>query len=219
MKAIIIVVFVFAAFVVGGCSNAANNPVASVQPEGDREVPTEQSQVVGRWEYRSNDGATESGILVKDAEGHLIPLSDRQSAVETNWWFKIDVEYFDHHGLILIDGKYLPIYMRGDRVRYDFTLNYNGRLPLDIYPFLYAKLNVVHQDKDGVILNGSEWNENPLLLSPKSEVVLHGAMMVPTNLYPQMQIIQMETTLTCTFYEGQFTIFIFKPAIGGFFFS
>lgn len=197
---------IFTAFIVGGCTNAANNnPVNPVRPT----VSPDSQRIVGSWEYHAKDGSISSGMLMKDAEGHLYPWSDdRQLTVAVNWLFKIDVEYFGSRGTIPIGGEDLPLFMRGDLMTWVITIDYNGKLPLNLYPILYAQLNVTHREESGDILRWSEWEEI-LFLPPQSQVFIGRDMLVDTTLYPPNQIIRMEMELTCVFYQEWLKIFVF----------
>lgn len=117
-----------------GCSNAPTSPDYSQPLLG--EAPS-LTGVVGTYSFTSNDGSIETGTMIRSEDGSLTMASDRGASVLNNTWFDINLTYLNHHGLY--QGQW-PIYHCGDTIQYRMDIQYNRRIPLNLYPLLYSKL-------------------------------------------------------------------------------
>jgi len=160
-------------------------------------------QIIGEYKFTGNDGLVETGILISD-DGHISMVSNRdnrESSVYANWIFSFQFEYIDPPGWINFGGQDFPMYSRGDFMEYGINIDYNGKLPLNLWPLLYAQLSAVHIKESGDILREGQWEED-ISLEPMGEWTGQKYWVVSSSLFPAGQMMKLEISLELEFHYG-----------------
>ncbi|MBU1082835.1 hypothetical protein KKE14_00100 [Patescibacteria group bacterium] len=159
----ILFIFSLTTFFLMGC---ANSPIT---PNTTPTAP-EETAIVGEYDFTHQDGSIEGGSLVYQGN-RVVLVPERGTSALSNWWFEVDITYLNPLGWL---GD-IPLYNKGDWMRFVVNLDYKRGIPLDRYPLIYSSLLLSFND-------GTVVEKDPLLIPRFGEAEVEGEWWIPTGL-------------------------------------